>query len=339
MFHLDAAGAERLRLRPTPTLVRQHGSLWVKHEDQCHGQYGGIFMRKLEWLLPAARDRGGELLTMGPVSSPWVLATALAGRQLGLRLHAVLWPAPDTPHVRAHARVLHARVEQIWRAPSQRLAPLVLAQAAISSRLLAWFPPWVLPAGGSSNLGDLGAVEVGLELGRQVQAGIVPEPSAVYVALGTGGTAAGVHAGLRLAGLRSELVAVEVMGRGATATARLRLRMMSLQGALRRLGAPSFALDGVRVVAAAPRGFGTVDETLRSGLRVAESIDVGVDPLVMARVFGVAGAEPGRERLVVHSGSTAPLGSLLADALDEVPPSLSPLLLAAEASSGSRGTA
>ncbi len=59
-------------------------------------------------------------------------------------------------------------------------------------------------------LGCVGYVEAGLELGRQVAAGEVPEPSHVVLALGSGGTAAGLLLGLKLAGLRSRLVCVLV---------------------------------------------------------------------------------------------------------------------------------
>jgi D-cysteine desulfhydrase len=53
-------------------------------------------------------------------------------------------------------------------------------------------------------------VQAGLELGWQVREGLLPEPSHVIVALGSGGTAAGMLLGMRAAGLRSRLVCVLV---------------------------------------------------------------------------------------------------------------------------------
>jgi D-cysteine desulfhydrase len=70
--------------------------------------------------------------------------------------------------------------------------------------------PYLLPAGGSSPLGAVGFVNAALELADQVAAGELPEPAHVFVALGSGGTAAGLLLGLRLAGLRSRLMAVQV---------------------------------------------------------------------------------------------------------------------------------
>jgi D-cysteine desulfhydrase len=59
-------------------------------------------------------------------------------------------------------------------------------------------------------LGALGYLNAGLELVEQVRAGLAPEPAAVFVALGSGGTVAGLLAGLRLGGLSSRVVGVLV---------------------------------------------------------------------------------------------------------------------------------
>ena len=62
-------------------------------------------------------------------------------------------------------------------------------------------------------MGTLGYVEAGLEIGAQVAAGDLPEPAHVFVPLGSGGTAAGLTLGLRLAGLKSRVVGVVVNDR------------------------------------------------------------------------------------------------------------------------------
>jgi len=59
-------------------------------------------------------------------------------------------------------------------------------------------------------LGCVGYVEAAIELSDQVAGGELPEPSHVVVSVGSGGTAAGLLAGLKLAGLRSRLVCVLV---------------------------------------------------------------------------------------------------------------------------------
>jgi len=56
----------------------------------------------------------------------------------------------------------------------------------------------------------MGYVGAAFELAAQVRAGFLPEPDRIVVAAGTGGTAAGLVAGGRLAGLASRVVAVRV---------------------------------------------------------------------------------------------------------------------------------
>ena len=67
-----------------------------------------------------------------------------------------------------------------------------------------------VPTGGSGPAGNLGFVSAAYELAEQVRAGALPEPESIYVAVGTGGTQAGLTLGLRLAGLRSRLLGVLV---------------------------------------------------------------------------------------------------------------------------------
>jgi D-cysteine desulfhydrase len=106
--------------------------------------------------------------------------------------------------------------------------------------------PYFLRPGGSVPLGCVGYVEAALELSEQVEAGELPEPSHVVVALGSGGTAAGLLAGLKLAGLRSRLVGVlvndlvRVDERTVAKLARRTLRLLRQRGA---------GIGGVEVVA------------------------------------------------------------------------------------------
>ncbi len=84
-------------------------------------------------------------------------------------------------------------------------APFLLARYADGLRIPAY-----LPAGGSSPVGTLGYVETALEIAEQVRAGLLPEPATVVTAVGSGGTAAGLTLGLRMAGLRSRVLGVVV---------------------------------------------------------------------------------------------------------------------------------
>jgi D-cysteine desulfhydrase len=214
------AGLElpRVELGSGPTPVRELTALgdeagrapvWIK-DDGAFSELGGNKARKLEWLLGEARRRRSRtVITGGALGTNHGLTTALAARELGMRAVVVLVPQPVDEHVRAQLRRLEASGAELPRAGGVRRgvarAVLLLAREALAGRR-----PYPIPPGGSVPRGCVGYVEAAFELAEQVRAGDIPEPSHAVVALGSGGTAAGLLLGLRLAGLRTRLVPVLV---------------------------------------------------------------------------------------------------------------------------------
>jgi 1-aminocyclopropane-1-carboxylate deaminase/D-cysteine desulfhydrase-like pyridoxal-dependent ACC family enzyme len=210
---------ERLPLGEGPTPVRElvhlgeqrgQAPIWIK-DDGAYSAFGGNKARKLAWLLADARRRRKRtILTGGALGTNHGLATALFARRLGMRTVLVLVPQPDSEHVRRQLERIRATGAElhfprgVWRAYTLA-AWLMLGRASPPANL-----PYFLRPGGSVPLGCVGYVEAAIELSEQIEAGELPEPSHLVVALGSGGTAAGLLAGLRLAGLRSRLVCVLV---------------------------------------------------------------------------------------------------------------------------------
>ena len=199
-------------VRPLDRLARRRdlSGLWIKRDDVSGALYGGNKPRKLEWLLGAARARGRRsVITFGGIGTHHGLATAIGARDAGMHSVLVLLPQPVTAHVRHNLLLAYAVGAEL------HLAASVAGVAAIALRLcggalLRGRPLAIVPAGGSSALGTIGYVNAALELADQVRAGAMPEPDAIFVPLGSGGTAAGLALGCRLAGLRSRVVAVLV---------------------------------------------------------------------------------------------------------------------------------
>ncbi|MFF0473532.1 pyridoxal-phosphate dependent enzyme [Streptomyces sp. NPDC004284] len=206
-----------LRLGKAPTPVRRlpglgtRAELWIKDESGYgDGGWGGNKVRKLEWLLPEARRRGARtILTVGGLGTNWGLAAARYAGELGLGVALGLIDQPVDAHVRDQLERLRASGATLhFLHDKTRLvlaAPWLFARHSHGLAL-----PYYLPAGGSSPLGTLGAVEIALELGAQVEAGELPEPAWLVTAVGSGGTAAGLALGLRLAGLRTRVLGVVV---------------------------------------------------------------------------------------------------------------------------------
>lgn len=231
-------------VRPLVGLSDGRAPLWCKDESHYgDGGWGGNKVRKLEWLLPDVQGSGRTtIFSVGALGTNWGLATALYAKDLGLKTVLALVDQPVDDHVRAQLDRLRASGAQLYfthsKARTVVRAPWLLARHARRGRL-----PYYMPAGGSSPVGALGYVEAALELGDQVRRGDLPEPSHIVTAVGSGGTAAGLALGLRLARLRTRVVGVVVSDAlpvHAAALVKLARRIHSL---LRERGAVLPAVD------------------------------------------------------------------------------------------------
>ncbi len=202
---------------PTPVeelaLPSQSGArVWVKRDDLSARNYGGNKVRKLELLLADALERqAGHVLTFGTAGSNHVLATAIHARRVGLPTIGILTHQSNARTVgRNLLGCLSAGAElHVYAngAAAREGADDVARQAQQASGR----PVAVIPGGGSSSIGAIGFVEAGFELAAQIDAGALPVPDRLYVALGTMGTAAGLALGLAAAGLPTEVVPVRVV--------------------------------------------------------------------------------------------------------------------------------
>lgn len=187
------------------------GTLLVKRDDRTASPIGGNKARGLEWLLGGVRA-GDRVVTVGPTGSNHALATATYAATLGARTTVVRW----RQDMNAAARAVDARLRELAaERPEVRLelmdarfVGLAYAVALLKRAGARW-----IPAGGAHPLAILGHVNAGMELAAQVRARECETPSRVYVPLGTGGTAAGLALGFRIAGLQVPVVPTRVVPR------------------------------------------------------------------------------------------------------------------------------
>jgi D-cysteine desulfhydrase len=199
-------------VRPMAGLSATAAQVWLKNDGLYGGLWGGNKARKLEWILAdALRRRRKTIVTFGAIGTNHGLATALYARDQGLRTVLLLVDQPLDDHVRAQFARLERSGATIYRTRSTVRTIATIPWAMVRhADLRARRLPYFLTVGGSSAIGAIGHVEAALELAEQVARGELPEPSHLVVALGSGGTAAGVALGLKLAGLRTRVVAVVV---------------------------------------------------------------------------------------------------------------------------------
>jgi D-cysteine desulfhydrase len=271
-------GFPRLALGEFPTAVERlpwapnGAELWVKREDRSAALYGGNKVRKLEYLL--AVHAGRPLLTIGGTGSHHILATALYGQRVGSPVYGVMAPQPDNPHVAANQTLMERTLADWIEVPSRLLIPagMLRLRARLQRRGLP--QPVDIPAGGSNPIGSLGWVAGALELAEQVRAGVLPEPAQIWLPLGSGGNAAGLLVGLRLAGLSTLVMGVRVVEIPLSTASATRLLARRIVGLLRERGLalpPGFHLGGFHAVSGyLGDGYGHTTPTAAHTIHLAE---------------------------------------------------------------------
>lgn len=203
----------KLSIAELPTPVTRHDvrvgdrtrTIYVKHDDQTSAHYGGNKVRKLEYILARALQRGAKrVATFGAAGSNHALATSIHAQQNGLECTCFLSNQRNNPKVPI---TLAKHVEVGTEVISYRREP---SKVELFRRFIQNRDAWVVPLGGTCWYGALGFVNAGLELAAQIEAGELQRPSRVYVANGTLGSVTGLALGFALAELPCELHAVRV---------------------------------------------------------------------------------------------------------------------------------
>lgn len=217
---------ERLRLAHLPTPIVKLSRLSAKvgvgiwlWRDDCTGFVdSGNKIRKLEFLVSeAVRQRATRLITCGGPQSNHARATVFAARRLGLDVTVVV-REPRTGFDRTTVPSGNLLLDQIAGAD---LRVVTFADYTQSGAVYDPFlederqkslgrgeRPFVVPEGGSCKEGCFGYIH-GVEEMLATWAVVGPGtklPDSFFLAVGSGGTHAGVHLGYERLGLPSETV-------------------------------------------------------------------------------------------------------------------------------------
>jgi D-cysteine desulfhydrase len=216
--------------------------LWIKRDDLTGLGAGGNKVRKLEYLCGQATALGATaLITSGAAQSNHARITAAAAARMGVKCALVLWgSAPSTMEGNLLLDVL-AGAELVWAGDE----PMDAVIGRTSDRLREQGEaPFVVPYGGSSPDSARGYIDCATELLDQL-----PGFDRVVVAVGSGGTMAGL-----VAGLGPERVGVDtgaVPDAGATVTGLLAGMPGAGGGEVQILG--DYVGDGYSTIAPATR--------------------------------------------------------------------------------------
>jgi 1-aminocyclopropane-1-carboxylate deaminase/D-cysteine desulfhydrase-like pyridoxal-dependent ACC family enzyme len=200
-------------LRRFSAALGDRAEVWVKREDLLPIGLGGNKLRNLEFLIGDALLQGADtLVTSGRRWSNHARLTAAAGAVAGLQVHLVLTGPPDAAARSSNVRLcelLGATVHVAGSADRAHRARLVLR--VVEDLRAAGRVPYLIGIGGSGLLGALGQVLAARELVEQAAANGIGV-DVVVVPSATGGTQAGLLAGLHESSAGSGALPVAVEG-------------------------------------------------------------------------------------------------------------------------------
>lgn len=190
-------------IEPMPRLSQALGgqvNLSIKRDDCTGLAGGGNKARKLEYLLADALKHGADtLVTIGGIQSNHARQTAAAAARQGLRCELVLEDVIGAPKgdYYNNGNVL---LDRLFGAEMHYCKAgedaLVKANQLLDQLRAKGRKPYLIPVGGSNEIGSLGYVRCAKEILEQAGSSI----DRIVLATGSAGTQAGLLAGLIIAG-------------------------------------------------------------------------------------------------------------------------------------------
>ena len=202
-------------LEPMDRLSEMLGGprLWVKRDDCTGLSSGGNKTRKLEFLIAAAIEAGAtDIITQGATQSNHARQTAAAAAKVGRRCHILLedrtgsndWSYTHNGNVLLD----HLHGATVARHPGG--ADMAGEMEALADRLRGQGrTPYVIPGGGSNEIGALGYVDCAREILQQA-AEMAMTVDGIVHATGSSGTQAGLVVGLAALGSDVPLLGIGV---------------------------------------------------------------------------------------------------------------------------------
>lgn len=302
---------------PTPfyrleNLSRELGkNLFIKRDDMTGVSLGGNKVRKLEYLLADALEKGCDtVLTVGAAQSNHAMLTAACANRLGMRAILVL-KKRGVSDMRGNLvldDILGAEVRLVDSDNYDDVyAEMRRAAAQVEAR---GRKAYLVPVGGSTPLGSLGYVGCAMEIAEQARA-LGVKPDHIVSCTGSGGT----HAGLAL-GTKLFMFDAKMTGIGVSDEPFADSVLALMRGAASLLETPVVPeASDVRIQYSFGPGYGKASPEGAAAIRLmARKEGILLDPVYSGKAFAgllrllEAGYFDGEENIVfVHTGGAGAL--------------------------------
>jgi len=191
-FEKEPLGIFPTPLYRLPNISRElETNIWIKRDDLCGVALGGNKVRKLEYLLKDAKDKGYDLvMTTGQAQSNHAMLTAACALRLGLDCILVLKKKGVTAR-KGNQILNHLMGVKVYYVDTNSYDEIYDEMDRIAEKLGR--KVYKIPCGGSNALGTLGYLDCMKEIS---ESGLKFDH--VVCACGSGGTAAGTVLGAKL---------------------------------------------------------------------------------------------------------------------------------------------
>ena len=305
-------------LERAPRLSKELGCNIFFKRDDCTGlASGGNKTRKLEYLLAEANKQGADtLVTIGGLQSNHARQTAAAAAKFGFNCELILQDVAGSPK-QNYPNNGNILLDHLFGASIHRLSLNqdcdTYADELIDKLTLDGQHPYLIPVGGSDEIGSLGYVRCAKEILKQLS-----EQNAkidqIILATGSAGTQAGL-----LAGLISENSNIPVLGINVSRSEEEQTMLVEslLKKILKQLNLDE-TLANERVFTDGNyfgEGYGIASEAMVSAVKLCASLEgLLLDPVytgkAMAGLIDLCRREiikPQSNILFLHTGGSAGL--------------------------------
>ncbi|MCO5579918.1 hypothetical protein L7F22_033785 [Adiantum nelumboides] len=263
--------------------------VWIKRDDLTGMQLSGNKVRKLEFLLAAAKSEGADcVITLGGIQSNHCRATAVAARYLNLDCYLILRTSrtqvDEDPGLVGNLlveRMVGAQIELVSKEEYCLYGAEVLGKMLKQKLITEGRSPYIIPVGGSNSLGAWGYVEAVKEIEDQLREKTCPADGFddVVMACGSGGTTAGLALASHLSTLKARVHAYGVCDDAE-------YFYNYVQGLLDGMNAKIASRDIVNVVDAKGLGYAmSTSAELKVVKEVAETTGIVLDPVYSGKAL------------------------------------------------------
>jgi len=185
--------------------------IFIKRDDQTGTEWSGNKIRKLEFSVKDALNKDcNYLITCGGIQSNHCRATAAVAAKLGMKSCLVLRGSKDADiegnlflDKMLGAEIVYITAEQYSTSRND------IMDSIANEKTLQGFKPYVIPEGASNGIGAFGYYNALLEIAQQEKEFNVTF-DAIVIAVGSGGTLAGLLLGKKAISYKGDIYGINV---------------------------------------------------------------------------------------------------------------------------------